>query len=64
MVDMPVNYEGNADTSETATRLGRLHRLEVGPFRGFMRQEVFDLTHDITLIYGANGTGKSSFLKL
>src|SRR5690606_16046449 len=31
------------------------------PFRGFMRQETFDLSHDITLVYGANGTGKSSF---
>lgn len=41
--------------------LGRLHQLEVGPFRGFMRQETFDLSHDITLVYGANGTGKSSF---
>ena len=40
---------------------GRLHQLEVGPFRGFMRQELFDLERDITLIYGANGTGKSSF---
>lgn len=40
---------------------GRLHELMVGPFRGFMRQEVFDLSRDITLVYGANGTGKSSF---
>lgn len=41
--------------------LGRLRQLEVGPFRGFMRQETFDLSRDITLVYGANGTGKSSF---
>lgn len=41
--------------------LGRLHQLEVGPFRGFTRKETFDLSHDITLVYGANGTGKSSF---
>lgn len=40
---------------------GRLHQLTVGPFRGFLRQEVFDLSRDITLVYGANGTGKSSF---
>lgn len=39
----------------------RLHQLTVGPFRGFMAQETFDLSHDITLVYGANGTGKSSF---
>lgn len=36
-------------------------QLQVGPFRGFMRQETVDLSHDITLVYGANGTGKSSF---
>jgi hypothetical protein len=41
--------------------LGRLYGLTVGPFRGFMRQESFDLSRDITLVYGANGTGKSSF---
>ncbi|MHA5986298.1 AAA family ATPase [Pseudomonas aeruginosa] len=41
--------------------LGRLHELRVGPFRGFMRPEVFDLSQGITLVYGANGTGKSSF---
>ena len=39
----------------------RLQQLEVGPFRGFMAQETFDLSHDITLVYGSNGTGKSSF---
>lgn len=42
---------------------GRLHELTVGPFRGFMQQEVFDLSRDITLVYGANGTGKSSFFE-
>jgi AAA domain len=26
-----------------------------------MRQEIFDLSNNITLVYGANGTGKSSF---
>lgn len=46
---------------EASPALGRLHQLDVGPFRGFMREEIFDLSHDITLIYGANGSGKSSF---
>jgi len=41
--------------------LGRAHELRVGPFRGFMRPETFDLNRDITLVYGPNGTGKSSF---
>lgn len=61
LAQTPVAYDGDAQGSETGPTLGRLHRLEVGPFRGFMRQETFDLSHDITLVYGANGTGKSSF---
>lgn len=61
LAQMPVAYDGDAGGPETGPALGRLHQLEVGPFRGFMRQETFDLSHDITLVYGANGTGKSSF---
>ncbi|WP_233442801.1 AAA family ATPase [Klebsiella variicola] len=61
LADMPVDYEGEAFRPEAGAEVGRLHKLEVGPFRGFMRQETFDLSHDITLVYGANGTGKSSF---
>jgi RecF/RecN/SMC N terminal domain len=49
----------NVEEGELNT--GRLHELRVGPFRGFTNQEVFDLSNPITLIYGANGTGKSSF---
>tara|TARA_Y100000588_G_scaffold96119_1_gene104183 strand:- start:390 stop:3008 length:2619 start_codon:yes stop_codon:yes gene_type:complete len=41
--------------------LSRLKTLEVGPFRGFARQEIFDLNSRLVLIYGPNGTGKSSF---
>lgn len=41
--------------------LSRLKTLAVGPFRGFARQEVFDLNSRLVLIYGPNGTGKSSF---
>ncbi|EFW82228.1 ATP-binding protein [Pseudomonas savastanoi] len=58
---MPVAYDGDAQSTEAGSALGRLYQLEVGPFRGFMRPETFDLSHDITLVYGANGTGKSSF---
>ncbi|UTD55094.1 AAA family ATPase [Halomonas sp. MS1] len=61
LAQMPVVYAEGAHGQESGPSLGRLHLLEVGPFRGFMRQETFDLSHDITLIYGANGTGKSSF---
>ncbi|WP_027362081.1 AAA family ATPase [Halodesulfovibrio aestuarii] len=38
-----------------------LKSLTVGPFRGFAREEIFDLLSQLVLIYGPNGTGKSSF---
>jgi len=63
MAQTAAAHNENAHNSETGTVLGRLLQLEVGPFRGFMRQETFDLSHDITLVYGANGTGKSSFFE-
>ncbi len=63
MESISISYENNVEIPEAGSRIGRLHQLRVGPFRGFMRQEVFDLSHDITLIYGANGTGKSSFFE-
>lgn len=46
---------------EQAAAFAQLKRLEVGPFRGFARQENFDLDSRLVLIYGPNGTGKSSF---
>ncbi len=39
----------------------QLRQLVVGPFRGFREQEPFDLDKPIVLVYGPNGTGKSSF---
>lgn len=41
--------------------ISRLTSLKVGPFRGFAREETFDLDSDIVLLYGPNGSGKSSF---
>lgn len=38
----------------------RLRSLTVGPFRGFVREEVFDLQRRVVLFYGPNGAGKSS----
>lgn len=38
----------------------RLKKISVGPFRGFRREEQFDLTKDIILFLGPNGSGKSS----
>jgi len=61
LAQMPIAHEEDAQRPEGGPALSRLNKLEVGPFRGFMRQETFDLSHDITLVYGANGTGKSSF---
>jgi recombinational DNA repair ATPase RecF len=46
---------------EQAVRLASLKTMTVGPFRGFAKQEVFDLNSRLVLIYGPNGTGKSSF---
>jgi recombinational DNA repair ATPase RecF len=39
----------------------QLRQLVVGPFRGFREPETFDLDRPIVLVYGPNGTGKSSF---
>jgi hypothetical protein len=39
----------------------RLQRLEVGPFRGFTHNERLELGKRLVLVYGPNGTGKSSF---
>jgi len=39
----------------------QLKSISVGPFRGFAKQENFDLSNELVLIYGPNGTGKSSF---
>lgn len=46
---------------EDAATAARLTTLQVGPFRGFSRTENFDLDNSLVLIYGPNGTGKSSF---
>ncbi len=46
---------------EQATTFSQLKQLTIGPFRGFSRQETFDLASRLVLIYGQNGTGKSSF---
>lgn len=47
--------------AEHVSTFSRLRRMSVGPFRGFSRQEEFDLDSRLVLIYGPNGTGKSSF---
>lgn len=50
-----------ASSEEHVAKFSQLNRITVGPFRGFARQEVFDLASRLVLIYGPNGSGKSSF---
>lgn len=38
----------------------KLNHLTLGPFRGFRTPEPFDLSKNITLFYGPNGSGKTS----
>ncbi len=47
--------------AEQTCPITQLKRLSVGPFRGFAKQEDFDLASELVLIYGPNGTGKTSF---
>ncbi|MCU7871764.1 MAG: AAA family ATPase [Candidatus Thiodiazotropha sp. (ex Lucinoma borealis)] len=49
------------DPFENAATAARITSLQVGPFRGFSRSENFYLDNSLILIYGPNGTGKSSF---
>ncbi len=49
------------NNEELLATFSQLNRMTVGPFRGFARQEIFDLASRIVLVYGPNGTGKSSF---
>jgi energy-coupling factor transporter ATP-binding protein EcfA2 len=59
---LPVQAPETAQDASTAVqRLNRLDSLRVGPFRGFAREETFDLNSEVVLLYGPNGAGKSSF---
>ncbi|WP_297807360.1 AAA family ATPase [uncultured Methylophaga sp.] len=46
---------------EHVAKFSQLNRITVGPFRGFAKEETFDLASRLVLIYGPNGSGKSSF---
>lgn len=52
--------EGQEDEQGASWPWTRLHSLAIGPFRGFVREEVFDLQRRVVLFYGPNGAGKSS----
>lgn len=51
-----INDVGNSDDA-----IRQLKSIKVGPFRGFAKEENLDLYSMLVLIYGPNGTGKSSF---
>ena len=53
--DLP-NEKGNSNDF-----IKRLKSIKVGPFRGFAKEETLSLNSSLVLIYGPNGTGKSSF---
>jgi AAA15 family ATPase/GTPase/ABC-type arginine transport system ATPase subunit len=56
------NITHSSDTQrDQVPAIDYLTSLKVGPFRGFARREAFDLSSKLVLIYGPNGTGKSSF---
>lgn len=52
--------DGPAEEQAAAWPWTRLQSLTIGPFRGFVREEVFDLRRRVVLFYGPNGAGKSS----
>lgn len=57
-----VEYTGKVGTETTTINgISKLESMTVGPFRGFYSTETFDLDERLVLIYGPNGTGKSSF---
>lgn len=51
------SYDKSAENRHSV----HLTKMKVGPFRGFAKEEEFDLDSKVVLIYGPNGTGKSSF---
>ncbi|ENO0739739.1 AAA family ATPase [Yersinia enterocolitica] len=57
-IEEPPSIE--ADIEEGEWPWSRLHRLTLGPFRGFRTPESFELDKQITLLYGPNGSGKTS----
>ena len=50
-----------ANDQENTVFFTSLKSMSVGPFRGFSKQEIFDINSRLVLVYGPNGTGKSSF---
>lgn len=47
--------------SENANDISRINSIEIENFRGFASKEIFDLSKLKILVYGPNGSGKTSF---
>ena len=56
--NIPTDLE---DVASDVASFTLLKELSVDSFRGFSREETFDLKSLLVLIFGPNGTGKSSF---
>lgn len=48
-------------SSETANDIIKINSVEIENFRGFASKEFFDLSKPKILVYGPNGSGKTSF---
>lgn len=53
--------ESTAEDTGKEDAIKQLKSIRVGPFRGFAKEEFLNLNSLLVLIYGPNGTGKSSF---
>lgn len=47
--------------NNSKTDITRINKIEIEDFRGFATKEVFDLDKPKVLVYGPNGSGKTSF---
>jgi len=56
--ELPVNIIA---PNEIEFGFNSLSQIEVGPFRGFSESEKFNLNSRVVLLYGPNGSGKTSF---
>jgi len=50
-----------AETKASTNDITRINNIEIENFRGFASKEVFDLDKPKVLVYGPNGSGKTSF---
>ncbi|WP_367989838.1 AAA family ATPase [Vibrio sp. NTOU-M3] len=57
--DVIIDTANDPDNIESTIQ--QLKSIKIGPFRGFSKEENLDLCSLLVLIYGPNGTGKSSF---